>query len=116
MRLLALLLALPDTAPLAGLQRRLQSGGDPAHIFLPLPLAPQLIYLGGVPHTTKTGVRRVGYKKGTSFLPRALYHAITDTFGGFGGGVNLVVHRYRVYRRSRQPILHYNRRAPLLRV
>ena len=87
-QLALLLLALPATTPLAGRQRRLQSGGDPAHVFFPLPLAPQRIYFGGVPHTNKTGVRRVGYEKGVSFLPRALYHAITDTFGGFGGGVN----------------------------
>lgn len=46
--------------------------------FRPLPLAPQKIYVAGVPHTDRHGRRRNAYDVQRSFLPLVLYDAQID--------------------------------------
>ena len=47
--------------------------------WLPLPDAPQTVYQRGVPHTTAHGRRLTAFDPSQSFLPLALYHALTGT-------------------------------------
>ena len=67
--------------------RRSSAASDPSAcpfqlgrcLWLPLPAAPQTVYQRGVPHTDRHGRPRIEFDPNTSFLPLALYHALTGT-------------------------------------